>query len=56
MPYILGKNAWEHGDIEETKPDPGFARYLAMSGPHDTEINVKEVMDRLLQNQNGKSA
>lgn len=51
FPFMLGKKLWEHEDIEGTKADPTFARYLAMASRHDAEIHEDEVIGKIFQNQ-----
>ncbi|MCR2807390.1 alginate lyase family protein [Paenibacillus soyae] len=53
LPSILGQKKWEYKDIGGANLGPGFARYVSMWALHDSDVDMNEVKDRLLQSKYG---
>ncbi|SEB86746.1 alginate lyase family protein [Paenibacillus sp. GP183] len=53
LPYVTGIKQWELKDIEGTKPDPLFARFIAMASKQDESINVLKATNYILGDAKG---
>jgi hypothetical protein len=48
LPYVTGIKKWELMDIEGTKPDPLFVRFIAMASKQDKTIDVLKATNYIL--------
>jgi hypothetical protein len=53
LPYVSGIKQWELVDIEGTKPDPVFARFIAMASKQDETIDALKAINYILGDAKG---
>jgi hypothetical protein len=53
VPYVTGIKQWEFMDIEGTKSDPLFARFISMASKQDETIDALKATNYILGDAKG---